>query len=411
MKEQGYFPAPLQYYPPILNPSMKNGVIVINAGSSSIKIKVFETPNLEALVYGQVSGIETQAVKLWVKSSSDNLTLKEETLTSELTRDEVLSYFLKVIFALIPTIKITLVGHRVVHGGTKYTHPVEVGDELIEYLKTIIPLAPLHLPHNIKPMEVFKKDMPNIKQVACFDTGFHSSNASYTRYYAIPRSLTEEGLIRYGFHGLSYEYITEKVKELDYNLYKGKMIVCHLGAGASMAAIVNGESIATTMGFTPLEGIVMGTRCGDIDAGVLLYLMKYKNYNCDQIQKILYNESGILGLSEESSDFYTIQNSSNPKSIEAWKVFVFSVIKKIGSLITAINGADGIIFTGGVGENSTKLRLEAIKSLSFMGVKLDEEKNAKNQLIISSSESKVKVMVVPTNEELIIAKHTVKHLS
>jgi acetate kinase len=386
-----------------------NGIIVINAGSSSLKFKLFNEATLKDEIFGQVTGIGTAKTKLKINSSKDKSLLKEEILDSTMARDDILVYLLQSIFTVAPEINLVAAGHRVVHGGVKYKAPTIIDAQVIEYLKTTIPLAPLHAPHNIRPMEVLQKQFPNIKQVACFDTAFHSTNPDYTRYYAIPRRfIKEDHIIRYGFHGLSYEYITRTLKGIDEKLYNGKVVVCHLGAGASLAAVVAGKGLTTTMGLTPLEGVPMGTRTGDIDPGVLLYLMKYKNYNYEGLEKLLWHESGMLGLSEESSDFYVVETSKNPQTMEAWKMFKFSLIKKIGSMITAMGGIDGIIFTAGVGENAPEIREAVAESIEFLGFKLNKEANNKNELVVSTPDSKIKMMVIPTNEELMIAENVVK---
>ena len=387
----------------------QEGIIVINAGSSSLKFKVFLKDTLKEVIFGQVSGIGTIKTKLVIKSAHDRSVLKESILDQNISRDDIVSNLIDYILEAIPDINIVIAGHRVVHGGTEHIKPEVITKDVINSLKDIIPLAPLHLPHNIMPMEVLLNKLPNIKQVACYDTAFHSTNPMYTRYYAIPRKLIEDDkIMRYGFHGLSYEFITETLKELDKDLYSKKVIVCHLGAGASISAIENGVGFTTTMGFTALEGVPMGTRTGDIDPGVLLYLMKYKNYNYDDLEKLLYHESGMLGLSEESSDFYIMETSQKEKTKEAWHTYKYNVAKKVGSIMGAMGGVDGIVFTAGLGENAPEVREYIADKFAFLGIKLDKEANDKNALVITTKDSKVKMMVIPTNEELVIAQHATK---
>lgn len=382
-----------------------NAVLVLNAGSSSLKFKIFEESNLADIGFGLISGIGTDETKLTMKDSNKNI-VKEEILDSHLSRDNILSYVLDTIMKIYP-INIKIVGHRVVHGGMKYTNPVQVTDEVIEYLNSIYSLAPLHNPHNVAPMEIFKKLYPNLIQVACFDTAFHGTNPNFTRYYPIPRKLIDEDkILRYGFHGISYEYIASQLKAKQPNLYNGKVVICHLGAGASLCALVNGKSYTTTMGLTPLDGLAMGTRCGSIDPSIIFYLAKNKNMSLEDIEFMLFNKSGVLGISEKTSDFGKLVKDEDAKCKEAWTVYSFNVIKHIGSLITAMGGIDGIVFTAGVGENSAKIRKEVADSLKFLGLEIDDSLNKENTEIFSTANSKIRMMVIPTQEELMIAKHS-----
>ncbi|MFL1780544.1 acetate/propionate kinase [Candidatus Hepatincolaceae symbiont of Richtersius coronifer] len=383
-----------------------NCILVINAGSSSLKFKIFQEKDLLDINYGQIVGIGTSKVTMTIKTSDTKKVIKEEVLPSSIARDNILAYLLENLLTLVPHLTIKYAAHRVVHGGRKYNAPTIITQEVIDDLKTIENLSPIHLPHNIRPMELLKQQFPTIKQVACFDTAFHSTNPDYTRYYAIPRKLIEEDqIMRYGFHGLSYEYISGRLKEIDPQVAQGKVVVCHLGAGASLCALVNGKSFTTTMGFTPLDGLVMGSRCGAIDVGILLFLMQNKGYTPKDIEQLVYYQSGVLGLSEESSDFYVIQNSQNPKAQEAWQVFLYNLIKHIGSCIAAMGGIDALVFTAGVGENSAHLRTEITKNFSFLGLILNEVANNNKDELISAINSKIKIYVIPTQEEFIIAKH------
>lgn len=336
---------------------MVDTIIVINAGSSSLKFKLFAKEQLTVIALGQITGIGTEDPKLIIKDANSK-TIVETKLLSTTTRDNLLVDLLNTILELFPNIKIIMAGHRVVHGGNKYNAPTLINNEVIGYLKSIISLTPIHLPHNIRPMEVLQSKFPAIKQVACFDTAFHiATNPMYTRLYALPRKVINDGnVLRYGFHGLSYEYIASVLQQSEPELYKGNVIVCHLGAGASLCALKQGKSFTTTMGFTPLEGLVMGSRTGNIDAGILLYLLKEKQYSVQEVEDLLYFKSGILGLSEISSDFYTLSNSHDPKAQEALTVFKYNLVKNIGSLIAVLGGVDAIIFTAGVGENDGQIR-------------------------------------------------------
>lgn len=388
---------------------MNEAIIVINAGSSSLKFKLFAKEQLTVIALGQITGIGTECPKLVIKDANEKIMVNTK-LATITTRDNLLVDLLNTILELFPNIKIIMAGHRVVHGGNKYNAPTLINNEVIKYLKSIISLTPIHLPHNIRPMEVLQSKFPEIKQVACFDTAFHiATNPMYTRLYALPRKVINNGdVLRYGFHGLSYEYIASHLQTQEPELFQGNVVVCHLGAGASLCALVHGKSFTTTMGFTPLEGLVMGSRSGNIDAGVLLYLLKEKKYSVQDIEDLLYFKSGILGLSEISSDFYTLSNSKEPQAKEALTVFKYNLVKNIGSLIAVMGGIDAIIFTAGVGENDAKVRKYVADSLQFLGVALNEEANKENKTVFSKGESKVKLMVIPTQEELMIAKHSVK---
>ncbi len=384
-----------------------DAIMVLNAGSSSLKFKIFSKDSLDVITSGQITGIGTNKTKLKIKDKND-VSIKEEQIDASMPRDDILIYLLDVLNQLFKNINIVIAGHRVVHGGVKYKAPTLITQEVIDNLKNIIHLTPIHLPHNIRPMEVLKNKFPSLTQVACFDTAFHSTNPEYTKYYAIPKKLIDEDqVMRYGFHGLSYEYMSYYLKENHPELHKGKVVVCHLGAGASLAALKEGKSFATTMGFTPLDGLVMGSRTGEIDPGILLFLMNHKGYSTKDLEDLVYYKSGILGLSEESSDFYSIETSEKESSKIAWKVFVTSVIKHVGSLVALMNGVDAIIFTAGVGENSNTLREQVCENLKYLGIEISKQANKDSKIIISSENSKAKVFVIPTQEELMIAKHSV----
>lgn len=388
---------------------MKDTMIIINAGSSSLKFKLFDKANLNEFSNGQITGIGTEKVKLVVKDSATGDKIKEEILDSKLSRDDILISLISILTGIYTDIEISSAGHRIVHGADKYIQPTLVDNELISYLKSIENLSPIHLPHNIRPMEVLQSKFPSIKQVACFDTAFHATNPKYTKLYAIPRELSiEDKIVRYGFHGISYQYIAEYLKEHHTDFYNGKVIVCHLGAGASLCALVGGKSFTTTMGFTPLEGLVMGSRTGNIDAGILLHLMNHKGYTAKDLEEMLYYKSGVLGLSGMSSDFYTLEISEDPRAKEALEVYGYNLIKSIGGLIAVMAGVDAIVFTAGVGENDYISRAKVAKSLEYLGVEFDEEANKDKSEVITKVSSKVKMMIIPTNEELMIAKEVSK---
>lgn len=387
----------------------RNTIIVINAGSSSLKFKLFEKENLQEFSYGQITGIGTEKVKLVVKNSDGDAKLKEEILDNKLSRDDILINLIATLMELYTDIEITSAGHRVVHGADKFIEPTLVTPEVISYLKSIEHLSPIHLPHNVRPMEVLQSKFPEIKQIACFDTAFHATNPMYTKLYAIPRELSyEDKIVRYGFHGISYQYIAQHLKENHQDLYKGKVVICHLGAGASLCALVEGKSFTTTMGFTPLEGLVMGSRPGNIDAGVLLHLMNHKGYSVKDLENMLYYKSGVLGVSGISSDFYMLETSDKKEAKEALDVYEYNLIKSIGSLVAVMGGVDGIIFTAGVGENAAHTRVAVGNAFKYLGVEFDEVANKAKEETITKPSSKVKMMIVPTNEELMIAEEVCK---
>ncbi|MDR2007622.1 MAG: acetate/propionate family kinase [Alphaproteobacteria bacterium] len=387
----------------------KESMIIINAGSSSIKFKLFDKATVADFSYGQITGIGTEKVKMVVKKSEDGSVVKEEILDNKLSRDDILVHLITTLTTIYSDIKIASAGHRIVHGADKYIEPTVVNAEVITFLKSIEHLSPIHLPHNIRPMEVLQAKFPDIKQVACFDTAFHvASNPHHTRLYAIPRELSEKDkIVRYGFHGISYQYIAQNLKENYPELYKGKVVICHLGAGASLCALKEGKSFTTTMGFTPLEGLVMGSRTGDIDAGILLHLLNNKGYSVKELTDMLYYKSGVLGLSGISSDFYVLETSNEPAAKEALEVYNYNLVKSIGSMIAVMGGVDAMVFTAGVGENSRGARKYVAESFAYLGVELDEALNGKAEVITKSS-SKVKMLVLPTNEELMIAESVAK---
>ncbi|HRE31412.1 MAG TPA: acetate/propionate family kinase, partial [Candidatus Berkiella sp.] len=285
---------------------------------------------------------------------------------------------------------IMAVGHRVVHGGRQYYQPVKIASDVVDYLKSLIPFAPLHQPYNVAAIETILKQHPEIEQVACFDTAFHHTQAPLAVQFGIPRSLTYEGVRRYGFHGLSYEYIISKVKTTFPEKYRQRIIVAHLGNGASLCAIKDGISIASTMGFSTLEGLLMGTRCGSIDPGVLLYLMQFKKLDAAAIEKILYKESGLLGVSGISNNMQVLLDNHSKEAKEAVELFIYRIKREIGSLAAALEGLDLLIFTGGIGENASTIREAVSDSLDWLGHPA--------------------VMVIPTDEEWVIANHTLNLL-
>jgi len=302
------------------------------------------------------------------------------------------------------------VGHRIVHGGQFYAAPSLINDQVFEHLEALIPLAPLHQPHNLAPIRELQKLLPTLPQVACFDTAFHYTQPEVAHRLALPRKFAEAGLRRYGFHGLSYEYIANLLPQL--KLAGARVIVAHLGSGASLCALKDGRSVATTMGFSPLDGLVMGTRCGSLDPGVLLYLMDHYQMDARALEKLLYFQSGLLGISGISADMATLSASPNPHAQEAVESFVYRVTRELGSLAAALGGIEALVFTGGIGEHSEIIRQRICEQAAWLGVTIDSTANQQQsrRFCISKPDSAVTAWVVQTDENLMIARHTLKLL-
>jgi acetate kinase len=302
------------------------------------------------------------------------------------------------------------VGHRVVHGGPDYDRPVLIDHGVVARLERLTTLAPLHQPHNLAPIRTLLVKFPALPQVACFDTAFHRDHDEVADHYAIPRRLHEEGVRRYGFHGLSYEYIAKTLPDVAPEIARGRVIVAHLGSGASMCAIHGGRSVESTMGFTALDGLPMGTRTGQIDPGVVLYLMTTKGMSATEVQDFLYRDCGLKGLSGVSNDMRELQNSSDPHAAFAVDYFVYRAALQVGMLAAALQGLDGFVFTAGIGENSVGIRARIAERLEWLGISLDPVENARHSLRISRGGSQIPVYIVPTDEELMIAQHTLSLL-
>jgi acetate kinase len=303
------------------------------------------------------------------------------------------------------------VGHRVVHGGLRYTRPILVDDAILADLEEFNPLAPLHQPHNLAAIRVLRKRSADLRQVACFDTSFHATIPAVAQAFGLPRKFTEQGVRRYGFHGLSYEYISSVLPGVDPEAAKGRTVVAHLGNGASLCAMMSLKSAACTLGFTAVEGLVMGTRCGTLDPGVMLYLMDECGMNTRDLETLIYKESGLLGVSGISSDMRTLLESKDPHAAEAVELFVYRIGREIGSLAAALGGLDALVFTGGIGENAAPIRERVCRAAGWLGLALDEKANAGGGPRISREGSRVRAWVIPTDEELMIALHTRQVLS
>lgn len=379
-------------------------ILVLNSGSSSIKFGLFEGE--QGLVSGQISGIGDKShINLNSRASGKKLSHLLDPHSSA-NHESALNELLPILISETDHITIDAIGHRVVHGGIDYTMPMRVDDDVVADLERLIPLAPLHQPHNLAGIRASRTSFPNAVQIACFDTAFHRHHPWVNDTFALPRSYYEGGLRRYGFHGLSYEYICEYIRGRYPDIYAGRMVVAHLGNGASMCGIRNGQSIGSTMGFSALDGLPMGTRCGDVDPGVVLYLLKERGLNADEISDLLYNESGLKGLSGISHDMRTLVESSDPAAADAVNYFVFRAQRELGSMAAVLHGIDAFVFTGGIGENSPLIRAKICKDQDWLDLRLDDQRNQNSRAIISADSSRVSVLMIPTNEEEMIRRHT-----
>jgi len=386
---------------------MSDALLVLNAGSSSLKFSVFLNQDLpQPVVRGQIEGLTAQP-RFVAHNDSAVISQKEWPPETQLGHSGAIEF----LFAwgragALSGHRIIAVGHRVVHGGTKFHAPVVINLVTLAELEALSPLAPLHQPHNVAAIRAVALMAPNLPQVACFDTAFHRTQPAVAQAFALPRRYAEEGVRRYGFHGLSYEYIASVLPTIDRCAAEGRTVVAHLGNGASMCALSGGRSVATTMSFTPLDGLVMGTRCGATDAGVLLYLIDRHGMNARSLEELLYEESGLLGVSGISSDMRTLLASSDRRAAEALDLFVYRITRELGSLAAALGGLDALVFTGGIGENAVSIRARICRDASWLGLELDEDANARGGPCISRIDSRVSAWVIPTNEELMIALHT-----
>jgi len=388
-------------------------LLVANAGSSSLKFTLFKKNKADQPVAdatGQVEGIGTQP-RFTVKNV-DGQTLVDRAHDA----DEILHHggAIAVIRSWLREhdrdATLLAVGHRVVHGGQHFSEPVLVDAKVLTELEALVPLAPLHQPQCLAVIRAVRDAMPTLPQIACFDTAFHRTQPAIAQAFAVPRRLTDEGVRRYGFHGLSYEYIASELPALEPELGGARVIVAHLGNGASMCALRGGRSVATTMSFTPLDGLVMGTRCGNLDPGVLLYLMDRHGLDARALEKLLYRECGLLGVSGISSDMRTLLASDDPSAKEAIELFVYRIGRELGSLAAALGGLDALVFTGGIGERSAKIRAQICRQAAWLGLELDAAGNEHHGPRLSTPASKVTAWVLPTNENLIIARHTLKQV-
>jgi acetate kinase len=386
---------------------MADTILVLNAGSSSLKFSAFlRGEPLTPLLRGQLEGLFTAPRFIARNATGDVVGEKEWPAGTPLGHPGAIQFLFDWGHGSLGAHRIGAAGHRVGHGGRKFTQPVLIDTQVLEALETFVPLAPLHQPHNLGAIKTVAQLAPALPQVACFDTAFHRRQPAVAQTFALPRKYTEEGVLRYGFHGLSYEYIAAVLPKVNAQAANGRTIVAHLGSGASMCAMRAGQSVATTMSFTPLDGLAMGTRCGAIDPGVLLYLMDQHGLDARGLEKLLYQQSGLLGVSGVSSDMRTLLACPDRRASEAVDLYVYRIGRELGSLAAALGGLDAVVFTGGIGENSAEIRDRVCRDAAWLGLDLDAAANHAGGPRISQPESRVSAWVVPTNEELMIAQHT-----
>ena len=383
---------------------MAHHILVLNAGSSSIKFAVFAAAQpLQRTVQGMISGIGMTA---GFHASNAQGPLPGALPPGPLNHETALAWLFDWLDASKHAQQLLGAGHRVVHGGEQYDAPLVIDAQNLVSLDALSPLAPLHQPHNIAAIKALRKLRPALPQIACFDTAFHRNQPAVAQTFALPRSVTAGGLRRYGFHGRSYEFIAGALPEALGAAADGRVIVAHLGNGASLCAMHNRRSVATTMGFSTLDGLVMGTRCGSIDPGVLFYLMREKNMSPTEVEDMLYRKSGLLGISEISNDMRSLLGSDDPRAHDAIEQFVYRAALETGALAAALEGIDALVFTGGIGEHAAPVRAMICEKLAWLGITLDPAANAGHAPRISTTASRVSVCIIPTDEEAVIAQHT-----
>ncbi|MFX0543059.1 acetate/propionate family kinase [Roseovarius sp. S4756] len=385
---------------------MSGDILTLNAGSSSVKFAVFasDDPSPKPRMRGMISGIGGTPV--FTARSADGAALDASDLAAleaSADHDTAIALLLKWLTTHRGDTDLMAVGHRVVHGGQHYTLPTLLTESDIKQLEAFVPLAPLHQPHNIAAIRAVAKWQPDVPQIACFDTSFHRSQAPLAQMFALPRALTDEGVMRYGFHGLSYDYIASVLPQHLGDMASGRVVVAHLGNGSSMCAMKDRKSVATSMGFTALDGLMMGRRCGALDPGVVLYLMQAKGMQAAEIETLLYKQSGLLGVSGMTNDMQVLQKSDAPEAREAIELFCYRAAVSLGGLLPAIGGLDALVFTAGIGENSALIRTLICQHLTWLGVSLNEAANSRHAETISAADAPVKVCVLPTNEEAVVA--------
>ncbi len=387
---------------------MNNVILVLNAGSSSIKFSLFAEcgDQIELKLRGQIEGLYASPRFVAKDAQGAEIGAHKWSEGTRLGHDGAVAYLIDFLRGQRQDNQLIALGHRVVHGGLEFSMPTLINAQVLAKLEKLIPLAPLHQPHNLVPIRIAAERLPQVPQVACFDTAFHTSQPEIAQAFALPLLITERGVRRYGFHGLSYEYIASVLPQFERKAANGRVVVAHLGNGASMCALRECKSVATTMGFTAADGLPMGTRCGAVDPGVILYLMDELRMDARAIEKLIYHESGLLGVSQVSSDMRTLLRSPEPRAQFAVDLFIYRIGRELGSLVAAVGGLDALVFTGGIGEHAAVVRERVCHDARWLGVELDVNANETGGPRISIESSPVSVFVIPTNEELMIARHT-----
>lgn len=381
-------------------------ILTLNAGSSSLKFALYDAVGQRLRAHGQIEGLGN-AAHLYVTSAVGTV-LEDRLLNHGEGSDHqhALDHILRFIDDHYPGLDIEAVGHRVVHGGTRYDTPAVVTDAILKELSTLVQLAPLHQPYNLAGIVAARVAFPDAVQVACFDTAFHRQHPWVNDTFALPRRYYDKGVRRYGFHGLSYEYVSKQLRDIAPEIAKGRVVIAHLGSGASMCALRDGRSIGSTMGFSALDGLPMGTRCGEIDPGVLLYLRDQEGLSSAEIIELLYKQSGLKGLSGTTGDMRQLENANTPEADQAIDYFVTHVQRELGAMAALLNGIDALVFCGGIGENSWRVREKICSGLDWLGIGLDATRNRNGEQVISSDGSRVRALKIKTDEEAMIARHT-----
>ncbi|MGC2083006.1 MAG: acetate/propionate family kinase [Bradyrhizobium sp.] len=391
---------------------MVQHVLTLNAGSSSIKFALFEQEaELVERLRGEVDGLGTNAPRL--AASEGDKAIADERLDAARAADHetALGAVLGLLQKTIGHTAIEAVGHRVVHGGIDFTQPIALDAASLDRLAKLTPMAPLHQPHNLAGIRAAQRAFPDAMQVACFDTAFHRAHPWVNDTYALPREFYDQGIRRYGFHGLSYEYVTGRLREIAPPEGQDRAVIMHLGNGASMCAIRDGRSVGSTMGLTTLDGLPMGTRCGELDPGVVLYLLQERHMNAEQITDLLYNRSGLKGLSGLSQDMRELEAAGTLEAAQAIDYFVFRIRRELGAMAAILSGFDAVVFCGGIGEHAWRIRERVCRDFEWLGIELDDARNRAGETVISTDRSRVRVLVIRTDEETVIARHTASLLA
>jgi len=393
---------------------MTDVILVLNAGSSSIKFAVYSYVEASgpALMSGKIVNIGQRPA--FFAFGADDVVLpqnKLEQFDDTASHEDLIAWLLDWFGHSNQSYNIKCAGHRIVHGGRHFSRATLLTTSIISQLKALIPLAPLHQPHNLSAIEAVSNWAVQLPQIACFDTSYHHTQGPLAQMFALPREWYDKGILRYGFHGLSYEYIASRLPSYLGKLAEGRVIVAHLGNGASMCAMQHRQSVASSMGFTALDGLMMGQRCGSLDPGVLIHLLRHYKMSIKELEHMLYNESGLLGVSGISNNMQVLQESSLPNAKQAIDLFCYTAAQQLSSLVSTLNGIDAIVFTAGIGENSAQIRRQICERLTWLGVTLEPSANQRHKSVISDPNSLVKVLIIPTNEELVIAQATRSLLS